>query len=149
MDRIKLRQKPHAFDAQAIERFGRLMRENITSGPIPFRKAYIKSVVDRVEVDDHAIRIVGDEATLEQVVARDQNATPTFAVLYANGAPLHAGPRALTDRVRRCAKAFRRMLGRLLRPCGGHLWASRPKGGSRGRHEGTEAGQHRFIAAFA
>jgi hypothetical protein len=76
LDRIKLRQKPHAFDAQAIERFGRLMRENITSGPIPFRKAYIKSVVDRVEVDDHAIRIVGDEATLEQVVARDQNATP-------------------------------------------------------------------------
>jgi hypothetical protein len=28
-----------------------------TSGwrPIPFRKAYIKSVVDRIEVDDHAI----------------------------------------------------------------------------------------------
>jgi site-specific DNA recombinase len=76
LDRIKLRPKSHTFDAQAIEQFGRLMRENITSGPIPFRKAYIKSVVDRVEVDDHAIRIVGDKATLEQVIAGDQNANP-------------------------------------------------------------------------
>jgi len=25
-------------------------------------------VVDRIEVDDHAIRIIGDEATLEQVI---------------------------------------------------------------------------------
>lgn len=45
------------------------MRENITTGVIPFREAYIQAVVDRVEVDDHAIRIIGDKATLEQVVA--------------------------------------------------------------------------------
>jgi hypothetical protein len=32
----------------------------------PFRKAYIKAVVDRIEVDDHAIRIIGDQATLEE-----------------------------------------------------------------------------------
>jgi hypothetical protein len=32
---------------------------NITTGPIPFRKACIKSVVDRIEVDDDAIRIIG------------------------------------------------------------------------------------------
>jgi site-specific DNA recombinase len=76
LDRIRIRPKSHAFDAQALERFGNLMRENITSGPIPFRKAYIKSVVDRVEVDDRAIRIVGDKATLEQAIAGDQNANP-------------------------------------------------------------------------
>jgi hypothetical protein len=52
------------------------MRKNITSGPIPFRKAYIKSVVDKVEVDDRAIRIVGDRATLEQVIAGGENAGP-------------------------------------------------------------------------
>ncbi|WP_280712001.1 recombinase family protein [Bradyrhizobium sp. BR13661] len=57
------------FDSEAIERFGRAMRENITSGDIPFRKAYIRSVVDQIEVDDHVIRIVGDKATLEQAVA--------------------------------------------------------------------------------
>jgi site-specific DNA recombinase len=50
------------------------MRQNITTGPIPFRKAYIKSVVDRIEVDDHAIRIIGEQVTLEQVIAGDQNA---------------------------------------------------------------------------
>jgi hypothetical protein len=33
-------------------------------------------VVDRVEVDDQAIRIVGDRATLEQALAGDQNANP-------------------------------------------------------------------------
>jgi site-specific DNA recombinase len=90
LNRIKLCQKPHAFDAQAIERFGRLMRENIPSGPLPFRKAYIKLVVDRVEVDDYAIRIVGNKATLEQVVARDQNANPNVRSFEKAGAPDHS-----------------------------------------------------------
>jgi site-specific DNA recombinase len=76
LDRIKVRPKVHVFDAQAIDRFGRVMRENITSGAIPFRKAFIKSVVDRMEVDDHAVRIVGDQAALEQVIAGGQNANP-------------------------------------------------------------------------
>jgi hypothetical protein len=49
-------------NSEAIERFGRAMRENIISGDVPFRKAYIRSVVDQIEVDDHVIRIVGDKA---------------------------------------------------------------------------------------
>jgi site-specific DNA recombinase len=76
LERIKTRPRAHAIDARAIERFGSLMRENIASGPIPFRKAYIRSVVERVEVDDRAIRIVGDRATLEQAIAGGQNANP-------------------------------------------------------------------------
>jgi site-specific DNA recombinase len=77
LTRITLRPRLNAFSADAIERFGQIMRQNITTGPIPFRKAYIKSVVDRIEVDDHAIRIIGDQATLEQVVAGgDQSAGP-------------------------------------------------------------------------
>lgn len=74
--RIIIHPKLDAFNAEAIERFGQIMRQNITTGPIPFRKAYIKSVVDRVEVDDHAIRIIGDQATLQQMIAGDQNAGP-------------------------------------------------------------------------
>jgi hypothetical protein len=35
-----------------VERFGQAMRENLTTGEIPFRKAYLGSIVDRVEVDD-------------------------------------------------------------------------------------------------
>ena len=51
-----------------IERFGASMRENLTTGAVPFRKAMISSVVDRVEVDDHEIRIIGDKGTLERAV---------------------------------------------------------------------------------
>jgi hypothetical protein len=89
----------HAIDAQAIERFGSLMRENIASGPIPFRKAYIRSVVERVEVDDGAIRIVGDRATLENAIAGGQNANPDVRSLYASGAP---------DTIRTCGLRLRR-----------------------------------------
>ena len=36
----------------AANRFGQLTREKLTSGEIPFRKAYIGAIVDRIEVDD-------------------------------------------------------------------------------------------------
>jgi site-specific DNA recombinase len=45
------------------------MREHITVGATPFRKAYIQALVDRVEVDDGVVRIIGDKATLEQAIA--------------------------------------------------------------------------------
>lgn len=45
------------------------MRKNIANGEIPLRKAYLRSVIDRIEVDDHVVRVVGDTATVEQVVA--------------------------------------------------------------------------------
>ena len=70
LDRIKAQTAaPTEFDSAAIERFGRAMQENITSGEIPFRKAYIQSVVDRIEVDDGVVRIIGDKSTLEQAIA--------------------------------------------------------------------------------
>ena len=58
-----------AIEPEAVERFSRFILENVASGVIPFRKAYIQSVVDRIEVDDGVIRIAGDKATLEQAVA--------------------------------------------------------------------------------
>lgn len=70
LDRIRTQIVPAAaIPPEVIEKFGRAMRENITTGEVPFRKAYLRSIIDRVEVDDHAIRIIGDRATLEQVVA--------------------------------------------------------------------------------
>ena len=51
-----------------IERFGQIMRERLTTGEIPFRKAYIGSIIDRIEVDDHQIRILGRKDVLEQAV---------------------------------------------------------------------------------
>lgn len=64
------------------------MRTNVTSGEVPFRKAWLQAIVDRVEVDADVIRIVGDKARLEAaVVGAATSATLTFAVLYGSGAP--------------------------------------------------------------
>ncbi len=51
-----------------MDRFARAMREKLSSGEIPFRKAYIRSIVDRIEVDDRCIRIMGRKDVLEQAV---------------------------------------------------------------------------------
>ena len=69
LDRVKSQAAATTtFDPEVIERFGRTMRDNIQSGETPFRKAYIRAVIDRIEVDDRVIRIVGDKNTLEQAV---------------------------------------------------------------------------------
>ena len=52
-----------------IERFGSLMRERLTTGAIPFRKAYLGSIIDRIEVDDHQIWIKGRNDLPEQAAA--------------------------------------------------------------------------------
>ena len=44
------------------------MRTNISSGDTPFRRAYIRSVIDQVEVDDAEIRIIGRKSVLERLV---------------------------------------------------------------------------------
>ncbi|WP_081881405.1 hypothetical protein [Bosea sp. LC85] len=70
LDRItRSRTGPHSLAPALIDAFGRVMRDNITRGEIPFRKADIRTLVDRIEVDDHIVRIVGDKATREQAVA--------------------------------------------------------------------------------
>jgi site-specific DNA recombinase len=51
-----------------VERFTRTMREKLTTGEVPFRKAYLGSLVDRVEVDDREVRIVGRKDVLEHAV---------------------------------------------------------------------------------
>lgn len=70
LDRIQAQTAPPTeIPLAAIEEFGRTMRENIANGEIPFRKSYLRAVIDRIEVDDNSIRIIGDSATLEQVIA--------------------------------------------------------------------------------
>lgn len=70
LDRIHVAERaPVEIAPELIERFGRLMRENVTTGEIPFRKAWLQAIVDRVEVGADVIRIIGDKASLERVVA--------------------------------------------------------------------------------
>ena len=61
------------IDPKLIERFGRVMRENFTTGSIPFRKAYLQALIDVIEVDDRKIRIKGSKDVLEKAVVASQN----------------------------------------------------------------------------
>jgi site-specific DNA recombinase len=59
-----------------VERFGQIMREKLTSGNVPFRKAYLGAIVDRIEVDDREIRIIGRKDVLEQAILADGGPVP-------------------------------------------------------------------------
>jgi site-specific DNA recombinase len=61
------------IDPALIERFGRTMRENFSAGSIPFRKAYLRSLIDVVEIDDHQVRIKGSKDLLEKAVLASQH----------------------------------------------------------------------------
>jgi len=67
---------PIQIDPVLIERFGRTMRENFTTGSIPFRKAYLQSLINVIEVDDHQIRIKGSRDLLEKAVLATRNGPP-------------------------------------------------------------------------
>jgi site-specific DNA recombinase len=41
---------------------------------VPFRKAYLQSLIDTVEIDDHQIRIRGSKEVLERAVLAGQTA---------------------------------------------------------------------------
>jgi site-specific DNA recombinase len=62
------------IDPALIERFGRGMREKFSNGSVPFRKAYLQSLIDLIEVDDHRIRIMGGKDVLERAVIAGQAA---------------------------------------------------------------------------
>jgi len=61
------------IDPTLIERFGRTMREKFATGSVPFRKAYLQSLIDIIEVDDHRIRIKGSKDVLERAVLGAQS----------------------------------------------------------------------------
>lgn len=56
------------FSHEVLARFGQLVAENIESGPIPFRKGYLRAVLDRVEVDDGVVRLFGNTHILAQAI---------------------------------------------------------------------------------
>jgi site-specific DNA recombinase len=71
-----------------IERFVRTMREKLTTGEIPFRKAYLGSIIDRVEVDDHQIRTVGRKQLLEAAMAANGGPIPGVCSLVRKWRPV-------------------------------------------------------------
>jgi site-specific DNA recombinase len=61
------------IDPELIERFGRMMQENFTTGSVPFRKAYMRALIDVIEVDDRQVRIKGSKDVLEKAVVAHQS----------------------------------------------------------------------------
>lgn len=61
---------------EAVVRFGDLMRQRLQEGDTPARKAWLSSIVDRIEVDQGAIRLFGRKDVLEQCVMAGTTANP-------------------------------------------------------------------------
>jgi site-specific DNA recombinase len=57
-----------------IERFAETMRDNLRNGDVSFRKTYVGSIVDRIEVDDAEVRIMGRKDLLEEAVIASSGA---------------------------------------------------------------------------
>ncbi len=74
LERAKEHLAPQIQVAPAlIERFGRMMQQHFTTGSVPFRKAYLQSLITAIEVDDTDIRIRGSKDLLEKAVLAGQN----------------------------------------------------------------------------
>ena len=75
------------------------MRANVLEGETPFRRAYIRSVIDQVKVDDSEIRIRGRKTVLERLV-------------MGGGAAPAAVPSFVREwRARRDSNAFLNLIG--------------------------------------
>ena len=59
-----------------IEDFARRIRELLDQGDVSFRKAYIDSIIDKIEVADGQVRIHGRKDVLEQAVMTASGARP-------------------------------------------------------------------------
>ncbi len=78
------------IDSALLEQFGRSMREKFASGSIPFRKAYLQSLISVVEVDDTAVRIKGSKDVLERAVLASRSGT-------VSGSQMSTGWRSLGE----------------------------------------------------
>ena len=61
---------------EAVAKFADLMRQRLQKGDTPARKAWLTSLIDRIEVDDGVIRLFGRKDVLEQCVMAGATANP-------------------------------------------------------------------------
>ncbi len=54
---------------ERIEAFATLMRTKLATGDTQARKAYLRSIISRIEVDDGRVRIIGEKASLANVIS--------------------------------------------------------------------------------
>ena len=75
---IELGSPPVQIDPVAIDRFIGLMREQLVSGDVAARKAYLASIVDAVIVSEDKIRIIGSNDNIRSTFG--PKGQPTLAV---------------------------------------------------------------------
>lgn len=73
---------------EMIATFASTMRENITIGEVPFRKAYIRSVVERIQIDEDVIQIMGSKVALERAVTAERLPSPPVRSFERKWRPL-------------------------------------------------------------
>ena len=73
MDRIDTQaHQSSSVTPERIEAFSKLMRDKLDSGDTQARKAYLRSVISKIEVDDQKVRIFGEKSALAEVIAGRQ-----------------------------------------------------------------------------
>ena len=99
LERIKAQAvPPTSLEPAAIKRFGRLMRESVTCGDMPFRKAY-RRPFSIVSSSTTISSVSSGESHAEQAIAGNAARIWVVAVPYGDGAP---------DTIRTCDLCLRR-----------------------------------------
>ena len=68
--------EPVTVTPEQVDTFARVMRSRLQEGEVPFRKAYLRAIIDSVEVAQGEVRITGRRDVLEKAVANGANAAP-------------------------------------------------------------------------
>ena len=76
------------IDAAKIDAFALLTSEKLEMGDTNRCKSFNRSIIDVVEVDEKAIRIIGSKDILRSAIAGKQTKRECSCFLYANGAPV-------------------------------------------------------------
>ena len=69
VDRLTLHSSSQGqISPERLEAFAKLMRSKLETGDTQARKAYLRSVISHIEVDDQKIRIIGNKANLAGLI---------------------------------------------------------------------------------
>ena len=73
IDRLTATRRAQAqISPEKLDAFASKMRTKLDTGDAQARKAYLRSVISRIEVNDQKVRITGDKATLADMIAGRQ-----------------------------------------------------------------------------
>ncbi|ESQ83642.1 hypothetical protein [Asticcacaulis benevestitus] len=70
--RITIQVDEPTVDEERLSTFSRLIREKLQTGDISYRKAYIRGLLDTIEVGHETIRLRGSKSALERAILTEQ-----------------------------------------------------------------------------